>query len=528
MAKSTIIGTFEGKSCDANVMNNNSMHLGKDLFDTLVNSEEYQTAIENGWYIGYLGHPEDPGCMDFRNACIVMRDMQMDADGIVTGKFDLIDTPVGRVVKAFIDAGVTFGISIRGAGDVDVDGTVDPETFVFRGYDLVTFPAYNDAIPTYVDVAASSDVEKQHQYKKIKAAIKKNLTGITSSTALSTLQEQLNPVSDEYKDVEAREVELTGELPTDIDVNVVETPCDDTDSALYISVLEEKVKALTKLYLEQFKANHDLVKEVNTAQYNINNLQATFASGRIAKDRETKAVRRILAAQLEDMSAELDAATKKVTASESKIALLTSTNKKLKSNLHSTVVAKDELDGKLQSVTAQLSAVHKDKHRIQASLNATEQKLTKVEQSLATANTKIHNQKEAEKNNLIYNRKIESSTQKLKEKDSTIADLRKKLRKTVEECDNLQSDVSNRGAKIEELTQRVEACERLLGEYQQACVDNYADILGVQVNVPVTSTTSVSELKSLVYGSVGIPSVSANAVSEPVELVETNDDIVTL
>ena len=518
MAKSTIIGTFEGKSCDANVMNNNSMHLGKDLFNTLVNSEEYQTAIENGWYIGYLGHPEDPGCMDFRNACIVMRDMYMDDNGVVIGKFDLIDTPVGRVVKAFIDAGVTFGISIRGAGDVDVDGTVDPETFVFRGYDLVTFPAYNDAIPTYADVAASSDVEKQHKYKKIKAAIKNNLTGITSSTALNVLQEQLNPVSDEYKDVEAREMELAGDILTDTDA----------DSALYISVLEEKVKALTKLYLEQFKANHDLVEEVQIANRNVNSLQSTFASGRIAKDRETRAIRRILAAQLEDVCSELDKTAKKVTASEGKIALLTSTNKKLKSNLHSTVVANEELDKKLQSVTAQLSTVNKDKRRIQASLDAVEQKLAKTEQSLITANTKIRNQKDAEKNNLIYNRKIESSAQQLKEKDSIIADLRKELQETVEECDILQSDVSNRDAEIEELTRKVEACEHLLGEYQQVCVDNYADLLGVQVNVPVTSDTSVSELKSLVYGSVGIPSAPAHTVSEPVEIVGNTDDLVTL
>lgn len=528
MAKSTVIGTFEGKSCDANVMNNNSMHLGKDLFDALVNSEEYQTAIENGWYIGYLGHPEDPGCMDFRNACIVMRDMWMEDNGEVIGKFDLIDTPVGRVVKAFIDAGVTFGISIRGAGDVDVDGTVDPETFVFRGYDLVTFPAYNDAIPTYADVAASSDVEKQHRYKKIKAAIKKNLTGITSSTALNTLQEQLNPVSDEYKDVEAREAELIGEVPAETHDDTIIDCGDDIDSALYISVLEEKVKALTKLYLEQFKANHDLVEEVNTAQYNIHSLQATFASGKIVKDRETKAIRRILAAQLEDVRAELDVATKAVTASEGKIALLTSTNKKLKSNLHSTVVAKDELDEKLQSVTAQLSTARKDARRIQAALDTTKQKLSTTEQSLITANTKIRNQKESEKNNLIYNRKIESSAQQLREKDSTIADLQKKLRETVEECDNLQSDVSNRDAEIAELNQKVEACEHLLGEYQQACVDNYADILGVQVNVPVTSTTSVSELKSLVYGSVGIPSVAVQSVSEPIEIVGNTDDIVTL
>ena len=367
---------------------------------------------------------------------------------------------------------------------------------------------------TYADVAASSDVEKQHKYKKIKAAIKKNLTDITSSTALITLQEQLNPVSDEYKDVEAREVELTGGIPTNTENIISTNRPDDIDDALYISVLEEKVNALTRLYLEQFKANHDLVKEINDAQFNINNLQATFASGRLVRDRETKAIRRILAAQLEDVQSELDIATKNITAAEGKIALLTSTNKKLKSNLRSTVVAKEKLDEKLQSVTAQLTT--------------TKKKLSKTEQSLITANTKINEQKDTEKNNLIYNRKIESSKQQLKEKESTIAGLQRKLQETVEECDNLQSDVSNRDAEIEELTQRVEACERLLGEYQQVCVDNYADLLGVQVNVPVTSTTSVSELKSLVYGSVGMPSVSVHAVSEPVEIVGNTDDLVTL
>ena len=321
---------------------------------------------------------------------------------------------------------------------------------------------------------------------------------------------------------------MTGGIPADANDCIAGDCSDDIDSALYISVLEEKVKALTKLYLEQFKANHDLVEEVNNAQYNINSLQATFASGRLTRDRETKAVRRILAAQLEDVESELAKTKKAATVAEGKAALLASTNKKLKNNLHTTVLAKEEIGSKLQSVQAQLSAVRKDKQRIQASLAATEQKLEKTEQSLITANTQIRSQKDAEKNNLIYNRKIESSAQQLKEKDSTIADLRKELRETVEECENLQSDVSNRDAEIEELTQRVEACEHLLGEYQQACVDNYADILGVQVNVPVTSTTSVSELKSLVYGSVGIPSVSTQTISEPVEIVGDTDDLVTL
>ena len=47
-----------------------------------------------------------------------------------TPQFDLIDTPVGRIVKTFQDAGVTFGISVRGAGDI-INNSVDPDTFVF-------------------------------------------------------------------------------------------------------------------------------------------------------------------------------------------------------------------------------------------------------------------------------------------------------------------------------------------------------------------------------------------------------------
>ena len=90
--------------------------------------------IELGHYIGFLGHPEDPGCQEFKDACIVMKEGHVDPDGQVYGKFDLVNTPVGRIVKALIDAGVQFGISVRGAGDVASDGYVDPDTFIFRGF----------------------------------------------------------------------------------------------------------------------------------------------------------------------------------------------------------------------------------------------------------------------------------------------------------------------------------------------------------------------------------------------------------
>ena len=162
-----VIGTFEGKSADASVENANQMTLGPELWRNLFNSEEYKRYLKLGHYIGFLGHPDDVGCQDYKNACIVMTDGWLDNDNQVYAKFNLIDTPVGRIVKSFIDAGVQFGISVRGAGDVDASGEVDPDTFVFRGFDIVTFPAYDDAIPKFTEIAASNDVDKQVKYKSI-------------------------------------------------------------------------------------------------------------------------------------------------------------------------------------------------------------------------------------------------------------------------------------------------------------------------------------------------------------------------
>ena len=157
----SIIGTFTGQCADATITNLNGLDITEEVWRTVFDSDEYAKGIENGWYIGYLGHPEgDPGCQDFEHACIVMTEGHIDDDGKVYGSFNLIDTPVGRIVKSFQDAGVTFGISVRGAGDI-IDNSVDPDTFVFRGFDLVAFPAYPDAIPEFTPIAASSDVDKQ-------------------------------------------------------------------------------------------------------------------------------------------------------------------------------------------------------------------------------------------------------------------------------------------------------------------------------------------------------------------------------
>lgn len=447
-----ILGKYYGKCCDGDVVNNNGMYLSRELFDTVISSDEYKTAIKNKYYIGFLGHPEDPNCMDFKNACIVMTDMYMEDNGDIIGSFDLVDTPVGRVVKAFKDAGVNFGISIRGAGDVASDGTVDPESFVFRGFDLVTFPAYNDCVPEFQEIAASSDVAKQKQYRKVCAAVRNNLSDITSCEAVDVIREQFNPNSEEYRMLDERSKQLK----------------QDVDMDLYVKVLEQKVHGLTKAYVNK-------VRECNSHKH-----QVSIMNDKLCKQKElTDKVNR---------RAEF-ACDQSVRASNT-IKTLRRRNGKVSSHLKSVKASSNMLSHELDKVRQENVKLKQEK----ADLIEASTKLKENVNSLTAEHNTALNK------NLLSDKKVEASKALLKDKDASIKELESELRKTVAENDKLKQDVSNRGAEIEELVSKVEACEQLIFDYQQACADSFAYEVGVNLeNVPVTSSTTVDELRSYIY-----------------------------
>lgn len=303
-SKSPIIGTFEGECADANITNLNGLDITREVWDNVFNSDTYRQGIDLGWYIGFLGHPKDPGCMDFRNACIVMTEGHIDDAGKVYGKFNLIDTPVGRTVKTFIDAGVTFGISVRGAGDI-VDNSVDPETFVFRGFDLVSFPAFPESIPTFTEIAASTDLEVQSKYKKICASVESNIHDITSASAIEIIQSQFAKQSSTYEALEQRKQEISSSCST-------ETSED-------LNLDKEKLASMTNLYLEAIESNKKLKQQIAS-------ISAAYQSEIVANRRKIAAIERITSSQIARMD-------QIVSSTELKARACVSASKRLKSSL---------------------------------------------------------------------------------------------------------------------------------------------------------------------------------------------------
>lgn len=280
-----ILGQFEGMCADAEITNENGLDITREVWETVFASDLYKQAIELGWYIGYLGHPDDPNAMTFQDACIVMREGHIDDDGKVYGTFDLIDTPVGRIVKTFIDAGVTFGISVRGAGDI-IANSVDPETFVFRGFDLVSFPAYKEAIPTFSAVAASTDVETQQKYKAVCAAVKNNLQSLTTAEAIDIVQEQFAPQSEEYALLEDRRNEIAEDL------------VEDTAEEELLDIKDEQLEGVMQLYLDLKSQNSDLKDELVATSTELKSVKAAY-------QRKFRVLKRITAAQAADAQKEL-------------------------------------------------------------------------------------------------------------------------------------------------------------------------------------------------------------------------------
>lgn len=483
-----ILGSFEGKACDTKLYNNNDMYLGGDLFDTLIASDDYKRAMDNHHYIGFLGHPKDVDCQDYEHACIVMTDMRKESNGDIWAKFNLINTPVGKIVKAFIDAGVKFGISIRGAGDVAADGKVDGNTFVFRGFDLVTFPAYDDAIPEFKPVTASTDPKIQQKRKILASTLKENLQYINNADSLDILQKPFNENSEEHKLIDDRLQELNAQSEDD--------PKSDKE---YIELLQKKLDAMTNLYLEQFNLNKDLNKELNECKVNMSDIQ-------LNSSRVISKLKRISASQTSNLINQLDDA-------EKKNKILASSNAKLKQ----TVEAKTNAVNKQIKANEQLNSDLQDLHNSAETLRASLDNLTQENKKLITANTNIKDQarkkledssdlqsqlQEIQQSNLIYKQKIEANTSAMTEKDSKISELESQLSETVASNEALKKDLSNRDNEMNRLQSTIKANEQIIGDYQQAYADLCAGAIGVHLtNIPVNASTTVDQLQNYIYGS---------------------------
>jgi hypothetical protein len=114
--------------------------------------------------LGELGHPDGPQINGDRVSHLIT-EMQRDGSNFI-GKAKILGTPMGNIVKTFIDEGVKIGVSTRGLGSVKQNnGIMEVQNdFHLATVDIVTDPSGPDCFVEgimentqyYFDIATAS------------------------------------------------------------------------------------------------------------------------------------------------------------------------------------------------------------------------------------------------------------------------------------------------------------------------------------------------------------------------------------
>lgn len=115
--------------------------------------------------LGELGHPNGPTINADRVSHLIVN-MKREKNDFI-GKAKILSTPMGEIVKNFIDEGVKIGVSTRGLGSVKAlkDGTMEvQEDFHLSTVDIVTDPSAPNAfvngimenVEYYYDIASGN------------------------------------------------------------------------------------------------------------------------------------------------------------------------------------------------------------------------------------------------------------------------------------------------------------------------------------------------------------------------------------
>lgn len=168
-----ILGVLEGPVADCIHPTRNGRHYSEELWENVLKNPLVQEQFRNGGIVGELDHPADRDDICTEKVAVIMPEPPIKKGGEYIGKFNILDTPCGRIVHTLAKAGFKLGVSSRGTGDVDdYTDEVDPSTYEFTCFDVVLLPAVESARMKLV--TESLDTKKVDYKKLLKEDLEKS------------------------------------------------------------------------------------------------------------------------------------------------------------------------------------------------------------------------------------------------------------------------------------------------------------------------------------------------------------------
>ncbi len=135
---------IEGVFAQADQKNRNGRIYPKPIMEKAV-STYVENQVSKKRAVGELNHPEGP-TVNLDKVSHLITDLKLEGNNVI-GKAQILDTPMGKIVKGLLEGGVQLGVSTRGMGSLEQRNGVMyvKEDFILSTVDIVQDPSAPDA-----------------------------------------------------------------------------------------------------------------------------------------------------------------------------------------------------------------------------------------------------------------------------------------------------------------------------------------------------------------------------------------------
>jgi len=137
---------IEGVYLQGNIANRNKRLYPMNTLREKVESYN-KNYVEAKRAFGELGHPNGP-TINMDRVSHMITSLKEDGNNFI-GRAKIMDTPMGKIVKTFIDEGAKFGVSSRGLGTLKLNSNgineVQNDFYLATAADIVADPSAPDA-----------------------------------------------------------------------------------------------------------------------------------------------------------------------------------------------------------------------------------------------------------------------------------------------------------------------------------------------------------------------------------------------
>jgi hypothetical protein len=131
---------IEGIFAQAEQKNRNGRVYPKAIMENAVN-KYVEDQVKKKRAVGELNHPEGP-TVNLDKVSHLITDLRFEGNDVM-GKAQILDTPMGQIVKGLLEGGVQLGVSTRGMGSLEQKNGVMyvRDDFILNTVDIVQDPS---------------------------------------------------------------------------------------------------------------------------------------------------------------------------------------------------------------------------------------------------------------------------------------------------------------------------------------------------------------------------------------------------